>query len=154
MQSGKFVLNAMLGLMPDILIAWGYAKYVDGGWQEFWIALVALQVLYFALSLKRAAWAWLLFWVYNRRSMARVLEKFFRDNKFPRPELWVGTLDDYVEQIVNDETIDNATKLKATFEQGTLNGFKVAQDVTLVLMMGLASKRAIERYARYAPERP
>ena len=46
-------------------------------------------------------------------------------------------------------------KLKATFRtRNTLSGFTVAQNVTLLLIMGLASKRAIEGYTGYAPERP
>jgi hypothetical protein len=150
MQYGKFVIGAALGCVPDALIAWAYVKLVDGGWSEFWYAIIVLQALYFALWIKRALWAWLIFFIYQRRSMARTLENFFRENKFPRPEMWVGTIDDYLDQILFDDAADPKLRETASFEKGTLNGFKVAQHISLLLMMGSASKLAIARYARYA----
>jgi hypothetical protein len=154
MDWGKAVLNAVIAWVPDIAIAWGYAKVTDGGWQEFWIAIIALQALYFALWIKKAGWGWVIWWLYGKRSMARTMEKFFRDNNFPHPAMWVGGLSDYLEQVLADEQVDADTKIKAAFEQGTLNGYKIANARSLFLMMDLASKRAIERYGRYAPERP
>jgi hypothetical protein len=153
MTWSKVFINAMIGWVPDLLIAWGYSKFVDGGWPEFWTAIIALQALYLALWLKKAVWGWLVWSVYGRYSMARTFEKYFRDNNFPRPEMWVGTLSDFLEQILADEYADQKLKTLAAFEQGTLNGYKVAQANSLFFMMDLASKRAITRYARYAPER-
>jgi hypothetical protein len=127
MNFGKITFNAMLGFVPDILIAWGYAKLTDGGWQDLWIAILVLQALYLALWLKRAVWAWFVWWVYGKRVIARATEKYFSDNKFPPPEMWVGGLGDYLEQILGDEYERPETKLKAAFEQGTLNGYKLAR---------------------------
>jgi uncharacterized membrane protein YjjP (DUF1212 family) len=41
MNFGKMMFNAMLGFVPAILIAWGYAKLIKGGWQDFWMAMRA-----------------------------------------------------------------------------------------------------------------
>ena len=154
MQWTKLLINWLLGWVPDLLIAYAYMRIVEGGSQEFWIAFLALQALYFALWLKRAIWALLLYFLYNRFVLAKTLEKFFSDNKFPRPEMWVGSADDYFDQILMDDTIEAEMKIKAAFEKGSLNGLKIAQQNSLVMMMMMASKRAINRYARYALERP
>jgi len=121
----KFVINFVLGWVPDALIALAYAKFVELGWSEFWVAMLALQALYFALWFKHAVWAWLLFWLYNRFPLARTFEKFFADNKLPRPEMWVGDLDDYFDQILGDDTIDAETKIKVAYEKGSLNGSRL-----------------------------
>jgi len=43
-------------------------------------------------------------------------------------------------------------RVKAAFELGTLNGFKSLQQISLLLKINVASKLAIRRYARYAPQ--
>jgi hypothetical protein len=153
MEWWTIVRNVVLGMVPDILIAWGYAHYMDGGWPEFWTAIVALQALYFALWLKRALWVWPLFWLFSRRSMAKTMETFLRDNYFPRPEMWVGDFDDYLQQIEMDQDIDPKTKIKAAFEHGTLNGLKASRNYMMIMMTNSAGKLALNRYTRYAPER-
>ena len=153
MDAAKFVLNIIVGFIPDLAIAWSYMKLTDGGSQEFWSALIILQCVYLFLWLKRTVWAWLLFWLYNRRSMARTLEKFFKENNFPRPQMFTKDLDDYLPEIINNETEPTEVRIKASFEYGTLNGLKIGQRYAAVMMLTIASKRALDRYARYAPER-
>jgi hypothetical protein len=57
-----------------------------------------------------------------------------------------------LDQILGAQTTKHELKIKAAYEKGTLNGFKVAQRYTLVLMMASASKIAMNRYAKYAPQ--
>ncbi len=148
MVFSKHLTNFLLAFVPDALIAWAYVKLSDGGWPEFWYVMIALQALYFVLWLKQAGWSWLLYWIYQRRTMADSMEKFFREHKFPAPEAWVGGLDDYLDQILLDD--DAPTKLKATasFEKGTLNGMKLAQRYSLVMMMESATRLAMSSYRR------
>jgi hypothetical protein len=84
--------------------------------------------------------------------MARKFEKFLSESKFPPPERYVTTLEDYLVQLMNNELIECPLRVKAAFELGTLNGFKTTGNASLVFKIHMASKLAIQRYARYAPQ--
>ena len=68
-------------------MCWALACLADSGWSGFFIALLALQAVYFFFWLKSAVWEWLLFWIYRKRQMATNLENFFIDSRFPAPDL-------------------------------------------------------------------
>lgn len=147
------ILNIGIGLVPDALLCWAYASMTDGGWRDFFIAFAVLQALYFFLWAKTAAWQWLLFWIYGKRALSRSMEKFFRESNFPAPRSFDDDIDDYLSGIVDDEAIVHETRIKASFELGTLNGLKTAGRTSVVWRLFSASKSALNRYARYAPKR-
>jgi hypothetical protein len=145
--------NALVNMVPDLLLCWAVTALTENGWKGFFITFAGLQGLYFFLWFKTAVWSWILFWVYDKRSMSRALEKLFSDSRFPAPDNYVEDLDDYLTEIMDDETIDPSLRTKAAFELGTLNGFKTTRNVSLCLKISSASKDALDRYARYAPRR-
>jgi hypothetical protein len=69
-QARRYVLNAVLAFVPDLVVCWAAARLTDSGWFAFFITLVALQAVYLFFWFKTALWAWLLFWIYGKRQMA------------------------------------------------------------------------------------
>jgi hypothetical protein len=132
-QAHTYVLNMALAFVPDLVVCWVVARLTDSGWSGFFITLVALQAIYFFFWFKNAAWAWLLFWVYDKRKMAAHLENYFIDSHFPAPDKYTSDLDDYLSEISNNDELDTTTRVKAAFELGTLNGFKAARKFSLLL---------------------
>ena len=81
-----YILNIALGFVPDVIVCWIAARLTDSGWFGFFITLLLLQATYLFFWFKNASWAWLLFWIYGKRQMAKTLENFFIDNRFPVPD--------------------------------------------------------------------
>lgn len=146
-QARTYVLNMVLGSVPDLIVCWAAMRLTDSGWSGFFIALVALQAVYLFFWFKNALWAWLLFWVYRRRKIAAILEKYFVDGRFPVPDKYTADLDDYLGEIVDNKALDATTRVMAAFELGTLNGFKIAGKFSLLLQMNSAAGIAMRRYA-------
>jgi hypothetical protein len=88
----------------------------DSGSSGFFIALIALQVVYFFFWFKNALWSWLLFWIYNKRQMAKFVENYLIDNHFPVPDEYTTDLNDYLTDIANNEELNCATRIKAAAE--------------------------------------
>lgn len=42
-----YILNIVLAFIPDFLVCWAVMKLTDDEWRSFWIALLALQAIYF-----------------------------------------------------------------------------------------------------------
>src|SRR5262245_45776156 len=105
-------------------------KFVDGGTKDFFIAFVVLQGIYFFLWLKTAVWQWLMFWTYRKRMMSRSMEKLLHDGNFPAPRSFDRDVDDYLTGVIDDETIGCETKIKASFELGTINGLKTVGQIS------------------------
>jgi hypothetical protein len=146
----KYILNMVIALVPDLVVCWAAARLTDSGWSGFFITLVVLQAIYFFFWLKQALWAWLVFWVYGKRQMAAVLENFFIDSHFPAPDKYTTDLDDYFSEISNNEELDPNTRVKATFELGTINGLKTARRFSYLLQFNSAAGIAMKRYGARA----
>jgi hypothetical protein len=125
-------------------------RLTDSGWSGFWITLLALQAIYFFFWFKQALWGWLLFWIVGKRQLARHLENFFIESRFPAPGRYTIDLDDYLSGLVANEELDCDTRLRAAYENGTLNGLKVSRRYSMVLQLNSASKIALKRYAKLA----
>jgi hypothetical protein len=154
MQSPRsYFVNVLLAFVPDLAVGWIAMRITDSGWSGFFLTLIALQAVYFFFWLKTALWTWLLFWIYGKRAMANVLENFFIDNRFPHPDKYLMDLDDYYYAISNNEALNCSTRVKAAFENGTLNGLKAAHRFSAVMRFYSAGKLAMERYGRLADQR-
>jgi hypothetical protein len=145
-QAPNYILNVVIALVPDLVVGWVAARLTDSGWSGFFITLVALQAIYLFFWLKWALWAWLLFWFYGKRHMAANLENFFIDGRFPAPSKYTTDLDDYFSEISDNEKLDPATRVKAAFELGTLNGLKTARRFSMILQLNSAAAIALKRY--------
>ena len=105
------------------------------------------QAIYFFFWLKQPLWAWLVFLVYGKRRMVAQLENSFIDSRFPAPGKYATDLDDYLTEISDSDELDAATRLKAAFELGTLNGLKSAGRFSMILQLNSAAGIALKRYA-------
>jgi hypothetical protein len=149
-QARWYFLGVAIAFIPDLVICWAAARLTDSGWSGFFITLAVLQAIYFFFWLKQALWAWLVFWVYGKRHTAALLENSFIDSHFPVPSEYTTDLDDYFSEISNNEELDPTTRVKASFELGTLNGLKTARRFSMILQLNSAARIAFKRYARFA----
>jgi hypothetical protein len=140
-----YVLNVILAFVPDLVVAWAVMRLTESGWSGFWITLLALQAIYFFFWLKQALWGWLLFWIIGRQQMARYLENFFIESRFPPPDNYTLDLDDYFSGIVANKELNCDTRISAAYENGTLNGMKVSRRYSLVMQLNSASKIAFRQ---------
>jgi hypothetical protein len=140
----------ILAFVPDLVVAWAAMRLTDNEWSSFWITLVALQALYFFFWFKQALWGWLLFWLIGKRQMARYLENFFIESRFPPPDEYIKDLDDYFTGMVANEELECDTRIRAAYENGTLNGMKVSRRYSMFIQLNSASKIALKRYAKLA----
>ena len=145
-----YVLNMVLAFVPDLVVAWAAMRLTDNEWSSFWIALIALQVIYFFFWLKQALWGWLLFWLIGRRQTAHYLENYFIESHFPPPDEYTIDIDDYFSGMVANDGLDCDTRIRAAYENGTLNGMKASRRYSMVMQLNSASKIALTRYKQLA----
>jgi hypothetical protein len=82
--------------------------------------------------------------------MARYLENFFIESRFPPPDEYTLDFEDYVSGMVANEEIDCDIRIRAAYENGTLNGMKISRRYSMVMQLNSASKIALRRYAKLA----
>lgn len=85
-----------------------------------------------------------------KRQMARHLENYFIEARFPPPNEYTLDLDDYLSSIVCNDELDCETRIRAAYENGTLNGMRTSRRYSLVMQLNSASKLALKRYAKLA----
>jgi hypothetical protein len=140
-----------LGLVPDVVVCWIAASITESGSHGFFIALLVLYGLQFALWLKRALWAWLLFWIYLKTAFAREIEQSFSDNGFPQPDHYTYDVDDYLHEIVDNGRLPCATRVIAAKEIGHLEGLKMGGRYSAVFHFLIAGKLAVKNYRSILP---
>jgi hypothetical protein len=145
--------NAILGFIPDVLIAWVATLVTDNGWVGFFVVLLGLQCVYLFVWLKTFIWSWLIFWVLGRRKMSAHMENFLLQSRFPRPPEYVGGITDYLAKVANDRKADAKVRIAAATEVGTLNGVKLAGKHSLGAQLHFAFEDALEKYAKRFPPR-
>lgn len=143
--------NVALSAVPDLLVCWAAMKIMDGGAEVFFGTLIALQVLYLALWIKRSAWSWFLFWITNRSTMSNHIEEVLAQQGFPKPPSLISGPDAYYQDIVDNEDEETSLRIKAANELGTLAGIAVAGQHWLAMQLRMATEDAIQRYAKRAP---
>lgn len=149
-QSSQYVLGIAVGFVPDLVVCWAVARLTDSGWYGFFISMISLQIIYSFFWLKNAIWSWFVFWIYLKEKIAAHCENLFVDSHFPIPEEYTTDLDDYLNEVSNNNTLDTAVRVKAAHELGTLTGLRSAQAFSLFLQVHVAARIAMKRYARFA----
>jgi hypothetical protein len=147
----KMLVNGLLALIPEAIIAWIVAIYTASGVVGFILTMLGLLGVYFLIWVKNSLWMWLMYWVSARRKMSEHLGDYLVQNRFPAPPQYVGGIDDYFDQVANSEQCDCPTRVKAAIELGTFVGLKLAGRMQLGLQLHLAYEDALERYARRFP---
>ena len=152
-QERSFLFAATINSIPDVLIAAAAAAYFDMGIGGFFVIYFGLQLLYFAIWLKRIAWAWLLYAIWSKRKMVDGLEEALYQKHFPRPPEYVTDIDEYFSKIADDNRAPSPLRVKAAIELGTLAGVRMSGNALYAMQLGMAFEAALELYARRFPPR-
>jgi hypothetical protein len=144
----NMLVNGLLALIPDAIIAWIVATYTATDVAGFILAMLALQCVYFLIWLKNSLWMWLMYWVSGRRKLSAGVEDYFVQNRFPPPAEYVTDIEDYLGQVANGQQHDCATRVKAAGDLGVFGGLKLIGRIQLGLQLKLAYEDALLRYAK------
>jgi len=147
--------SAAINSIPDVVIAWIASDYFAIGPVGFLGVFFGLQLLYFALWIKRLSWAWLVFWLLNRRKSIEHIENFLYQNRFPRPPEYINGIDDYLSKIANDGKTAPPMRVKAASELGSLAGISLSGNGIFLMQLRIAYEAALSKYElRFPPRQP
>jgi hypothetical protein len=148
------LVDGLLGLIPEAIIAWIVAAYTQAGALGFVAVFFGLLGLYLLIWIKNSLWMWLMYWVAGRRQLTASLEGYLVTNRFPPPPEYVHDIDDYLGRVANGEQYDCPTRVKAAIEIGTFAGLALAGRIQSSLKVKIAYESALERYAKRFPPPP
>jgi hypothetical protein len=152
-QERSIFANALLNLIPDLLIAWAATYVIDAGVIGFFGFLIGFQCVYFVIWIKTLIWTWLLFWISGRRKMARGIEDALYKGRYPQPPEYVGGIEDYLSEVSNDSNVHPTVRTKAAADLGTIAGIKIAGRFSMGIQLHLAYEDALQEYSRRFPPR-
>jgi hypothetical protein len=147
----NILTNAILGLVPDVLISGVAASMTESGFMGFFAVLVGLQVLYLLAWARKTIWAWLFFWVRGRKQLADHALDYLRSNRYPEPDEYHADVGDYFGGIIDNERQAVGVRVRAANELGAVNALRNYGHVTQFLLVNLAYEDAIQRYKRSFP---
>ncbi|MET4031191.1 hypothetical protein ABIB94_004262 [Bradyrhizobium sp. JR7.2] len=157
-QERGFIGALLINCIPDVVIAWAASSFFNGDRDvaaNAVLIFLALQVIYFAVWLRRIVWGWLLYWVSNRRKMTEHLEDFLHKQRFPCPPEVIGGVDDYLAGVADNSKVSAQVRLKAATELGVLAGIRAAGNGLYAMQLAMAYERALQSYERrFAPREP
>jgi hypothetical protein len=152
-QQRSFLTTVILGLIPDLLIAWAAASYFDGGLVGFIAAIVAFQCVYLVIWFKTFVWGWLLFWLSGRKKMTQGIEDALYRGRYPQPPEFIGSVEDYLVSVTNDAQVHALVRVKAASDLGMMAGLKLGARYSLGIQLNMAYEDALQAYARRFPPR-
>ena len=138
----------ILGFVPDAILALVGSFWVDQG------VLVAAAIFVGLGLLRLVRWAvvggfdWIYFHLLGRKQMASFLCDYLHENKFPEPQNFELSGEDYLEGVVNNGEVDVETRLKAASDHGTIIGHRVSGQWGMLMQSSLALEDAIVEYKR------
>lgn len=148
----NFWTKSLLGLIPDLVIAFVVAYLTDSGIIGFIAVLVAVQILYIMIWLKNLLWSWLAFWLGGRKTLASHLLNYLRDHEYPKPARHYGNVEDYFLAVAEDESQPVELRLKAAKEFGSMEMIRQSLQMGRYMQTNMAYEDAIEQYERsFAP---
>lgn len=86
MSTKYFMVACAIGAIPDIAIAWIYMRLTDGGWSNFWWALVFLWAVQAGFAFKQFLANLLNYRLWAKRTVADAMAQKLKELKFPVPE--------------------------------------------------------------------
>jgi hypothetical protein len=134
----NIVIQYLVLLIPEVALAAVIAHYLELGTAGFLIVLPALLLLYIVLWIKNSLFAWARFLLFGRRLLALSVAEYFRTARFPEPNDYEATPEDYLLRTKDDENqpigvrIDAAASLS---ELSTLSTFGFVQASMRVRMV-------------------
>jgi hypothetical protein len=149
-QTRQLWLNFLLALIPDAVIAYVAMRVTDSGWVGFAIVFFGLWAVYLAIWLKNSIWGWLVYVLWGKRQMTAAMLSGLRANKYPEPDDFEKSGDDYLQKLVSDESLPVDTRLKAMADFANihaLNQFGFQR----FLQVSSALDNALEQYKNQFP---
>ena len=147
-QNRTFIMSAILESVPDVIIAAIVTALMDEGFLLFIVVIVGLQVVYLAIWIKTSLWAWAMYKLRGKKIMVQTYVDFFTANNFPQPSEYLSDGEEYLVEVVENESLDVETRLKAAFEAGSLVAIRGFSRFQQLLRVTFAYEEAIEEYNR------
>jgi len=141
-----------LGLIVDIFIAWILASiWGRGDPFEVGMTYLGLQVAYLLIWSRRTAGMWLWFWLGGRKRQSEHIADFLRERRFPQPDSYYGSPEDYLQQTAADGNLKPDIRLAAATELASLNAIAQVGLMQRAIQLNLAYEDAIKKYSRSFP---
>lgn len=143
-------LGMIVGLMPDIIISIGFAWFNNDG-SLFFVSLIGLQIIYFLIWLKDAAWNWFLFFRSGRKKIKNHILDYLKKNQYPEPDDYLDSPEAYFLSVSNDEELPTTLRIKAAIELGSIASLAPNGYVQHSMRLALGTEDAIEEYKKTFP---
>jgi hypothetical protein len=144
----KLIFQIVLGSLPDIAFAVFVVWWFKGDFWLFLMAFFGLQLVYLLAWVVRSTFTWIHFYLFGRKEASRYLCDYLHQNKYPAPRDYEDSVEAYLGAVVDNNSLDISTRLKAAFELGTFHGWNAQSQLQHSLRMKLAFEDAIDEYKR------
>lgn len=149
-QKGTYLIGTIIfSLIPDIVICIAVSVYYDFGILEFVLTLLGLQVVYFEFWLKASVWRWVHFKFRGKKIMADFMEDSLKTNKFPAPQDFENSIEEYLNSVSENEDLDPIIRIKAGRELGIIQYLTASQQAQERLTLTIAYEEALSNYKKY-----
>lgn len=135
-------------MTPDILIAMAVAIYSDEGLDTFFFVFIALQVIYLLIWIKNSIWSWVFYKFKGRKQIKDYVLDYLKTNKYPEPEDYLKSPDEYFSSVSQDDSVPIEVRLKAAAEIGALNYLIANGQIQNSIRLSMAIEDAIEDYKK------
>ena len=142
----QLIINYLLSWIPDIIIAVVGAKYFDGGYIGFAFIILGLQVLHLVIWMLHSIVQWLVFITFAKRAIQRHLYDYFIINKYPAPDEYESSAEEYLISVMDNKELDPEVRIKAAMEVGTFAAFSGAFEKQCLMKVSIAAEGAIKDY--------
>lgn len=149
----NWVVNSLIGLLPDIVIAFVLAHFLEFDWRRVFFIVVALNTIYFLVWGRNTIWQWVYFNWRGKKLMVEHLYDYLKQSNYPCPKDYETSPISYLSSVADSEDIPFKTRLLAAKELGALaypaSMFKVQEGVR----MTMAYEDAIKKYKEFCEKR-
>jgi hypothetical protein len=143
--------SVLLNTIPDLVVAAIITHFVDTGWWTFGAAYFGLQLLYLLIWLKNTIWDWGLFYLIERKRMARRFLSVFKEKEFPEPEKFIEDGKDYFRQVSKNKDASENARIEAAGAVAIMDYLKATRQTQQCTRCFMASEDAIELYRAAFP---
>jgi len=139
-----------VSLAIDAAIVAPIVYYFQLGAPWFFAIFIGWQIFAVALWFIRMAIALGFFWLFGTARVARGIEDFLYQNRFPNPDEY-SDCEFYLGEVMNQEEAGRKTRLAAAVELGVINGLRASGNWLLLLRIIKAWETGMKLYERRFP---
>jgi len=123
---------------------------IKGGFLDFLFILVGIELMLVVVWLFRSIIGWGFFLVIGKKTMAKSLFRYLKENNYPRPKEVEDTVHSYFKRIEKDESLPVELRLTAAREYASIGSYSEGRPQTAIKNC-LAYELAIEEYTDSLP---